>query len=274
VPWKEQAYILASNLEAGDQFGWSVSVSGDYLVVGANHEDSNAVGVNGNQANNSSHTSGAAYVFFRSGTTWTQKYYLKASNTGDGDSFGISVAVSGHTVVVGAPFEDSNAAGVNGNQANDTLSDAGASYIFELDNYTETSSYGVGTPGCAGTHALNVSQTPTINSPSFAITCDNAPPSSLGLGIVADAQDLTGSDPFLIGALLHVNLFAATEVLTFDFVSDGLGNGSTVNTGIPNDPALVGKTYYAMALWYWTSCSLPPNNLSTSKGLAITIQAP
>ena len=84
--------------------------------------------------------------------------------------------------------------------------------------------FGTGTAGCAGTQTLDVNHAPVINNPSFAITCDNAPPSSLGLGIVADAQDLTGSDPFFIGVLLHVDLLAATEILTFDFISDGLVN--------------------------------------------------
>ena len=58
--------------------------------------------MNGNQSNNSAVDSGAAYVFVRNGTTWTQQAYLKASNTGAGDQFGWSVAVSGDTVVVGA----------------------------------------------------------------------------------------------------------------------------------------------------------------------------
>jgi hypothetical protein len=113
-----------------------------------------------------------------------------------------------------------------------------------------------------------------INSPAFAFTCDNAPPSSLGLCLVANAQDAAGSDPFGIGVLLHVNLFAATEVLAFDFPSDALGSALTTGTGIPNDPFLVGQTYYAQALWVWATCALPPFDLSTSKGLAITIRTP
>ena len=72
------------------------------MVVGADHEDSSATGVNGDQNDNSAQNSGAAYVFVRSGTTWSQQAYLKASNTGDDDRFGYSVAVSGDTVVVGA----------------------------------------------------------------------------------------------------------------------------------------------------------------------------
>ena len=107
-----------------------MAVSGDTVVVGAYGEDSSATGVNGNQADNSAADSGAAYVFIRSGTTWSQQAYLKASNTGADDYFGWSVAVSGDTVVVGAYGEDSNATGVNGNQADNSASDAGAAYVF------------------------------------------------------------------------------------------------------------------------------------------------
>ena len=59
-----------------------------------------------------------------------QQAYLKASNTAAGDSFGISVAISGDTVVVGAHQEDSNASGVNGDQSDNSASGAGAAYVF------------------------------------------------------------------------------------------------------------------------------------------------
>ena len=61
--------------------------SGDTIVVGAYGEDSNATGVNGNQTSNSATDSGAAYVFVREGTNWSQQAYLKASNTGKGANF-------------------------------------------------------------------------------------------------------------------------------------------------------------------------------------------
>ncbi|MBS1790757.1 MAG: putative Ig domain-containing protein [Acidobacteria bacterium] len=128
--WTQQAYLKASNTDAGDQFGYSVAVSGDTVVVGAYRESSNATGVNGNQANNSAPAAGAAYIFGRSGTTWTQQAYLKASNTDANDNFGYSVAVSGDTVVVGAYQEDSSATGVNGNQADNSALSAGAAYVF------------------------------------------------------------------------------------------------------------------------------------------------
>ena len=118
--WTQQAYLKASNPWWDDWFGNSVAVSGDTIVVGAQFEDSNATGVDGNQNNDSATNSGAAYVFVRSGETWSQQAYLKASNTGAGDQFGIDVSVSGDTIAVGAFHEDSNATGVNGNQSDNS----------------------------------------------------------------------------------------------------------------------------------------------------------
>ncbi len=66
----------------------------------------------------------------RSGTNWTQQAYLKASNTDPGDGFGLSVAVSGDTVVAGAIAESSNATGVNGNQSDNSAYQSGAAYVF------------------------------------------------------------------------------------------------------------------------------------------------
>jgi drug/metabolite transporter superfamily protein YnfA len=126
----QQAYVKASNAEALDSFGNSVALSGDTLVVGVREEDSNATGINGNEADNSAAGSGAVYVFTRTGGVWTQQAYLKASNAEAGDSFGASVALSGDTLVVSATNEDSNATGVGGNQADNSASNSGAVYVF------------------------------------------------------------------------------------------------------------------------------------------------
>jgi len=151
--WSQQAYLKASNTEAFDKFGWSVGVSGDTVVVGAYEEDSNATGVNGNQANGVE-ASGAAYVFFRNGTSWSQQAYLKASNTGNGDWFGYSVSMSGDTIVVGSPFESSIATGVNGDQNNDSHPSAGATYVFVRDGSTWTQQA-----------YIKASNTPNLNDP-------------------------------------------------------------------------------------------------------------
>src|SRR5262249_4642758 len=119
--WTQEAYLKASNTGADDEFGDSVSVSGDTVVVGAPSESSIATGVNGDQNDNSASASGAAYVFVRTGTTWTQQAYLKASNTDAFDQFGWSVSASGDTVLVAARAETSSATGVNGDQNDDSV---------------------------------------------------------------------------------------------------------------------------------------------------------
>ncbi|MFN0206981.1 MAG: FG-GAP repeat protein [Planctomycetota bacterium] len=136
--WTQQAYLKASNTQLDDEFGKSVAISGDTIVIGAPEEDSNATGINGNQSNNSSDGAGAAYVFVRQGTTWTQQAYLKASNTGVGDAFGDRVAISGDTIVVAAFEEDSGSTGVNGNEGNDSAGNSGAAYVFVRSGSTWT----------------------------------------------------------------------------------------------------------------------------------------
>ncbi len=132
--WTQQAYLKASNSGAGDYFGGSValSVDGNTLAVGANQEDSNATGMNGKQSNNSAEASGAVYIFNRSGSSWTQQAYVKASNSGADKYFGISVALSaaGSTLAVGAPYEANNATGINGNQGNNGAGRSGAVYLY------------------------------------------------------------------------------------------------------------------------------------------------
>jgi hypothetical protein len=134
--WRQEAYLKASNADSGDLFGGSVALSGDTLAVGAHYEASAAMGVGGNQADNSARWSGAVYVFRRTGTAWQQEVYLKASNTGTGDEFGRSVALSGDTLAVGAHNEDSAATGVNGNQNDNSAPESGAVYVFRRTGTT------------------------------------------------------------------------------------------------------------------------------------------
>jgi len=134
--WTQQAYLKASNSEAGDEFGRALSLSsdGNTLAVAAPTEDSDAMGVNGDETNNLVGGSGAVYVFVRdSANVWTQQAYLKASNPGINDFFGIAVSLSGDgaTLAVAASSEDSNATGIIGaDQGNDDATDSGAVYVF------------------------------------------------------------------------------------------------------------------------------------------------
>lgn len=136
--WQQQAYLKASSPDGNDWFGGAVAISGDTIVVGAIAEDSAAVGVDGDDSDDTASLSGAAYVFVRSGTTWSQQAYLKASNTGAFDEFGASVAIDGDTVVVGAPGEASASGNAAPNQADDTAAGAGAVYVFHRAGTTWT----------------------------------------------------------------------------------------------------------------------------------------
>ncbi len=132
--WSQQAYLKPASVgtfQEGDYFGWSVAVSGDTVVVGAQVEDSASLGVN-STPNESAPDAGAAYVFVRTAGVWSQQAYLKPASVGTtqrGDYFGYSVAVSGDTVVVGAFWEDSASLGVN-STSNESVFDAGAAYVF------------------------------------------------------------------------------------------------------------------------------------------------
>lgn len=135
--WRQDAYIKASIPGVRDTFGWSVALSGDgcRLLVGARHEQSDANGFNGNEASNLSDKSGASYMYARSNGGWSRKAYIKASNTGVGDEFGISVALSadGGSFAIGAHGEQSGAGGINGDQSNDDHPQAGAVYAFATE---------------------------------------------------------------------------------------------------------------------------------------------
>jgi predicted amidohydrolase len=106
--WTQQAKLIASDAAAYDQFGWSVSISGQTAVIGARYDD-HAGGTN----------AGSAYVFVRSGSVWKKQAKLTASDAAAGDEFGIAVSISGDTAVIGA-FRDDDAGGY----------DAGSAYVF------------------------------------------------------------------------------------------------------------------------------------------------
>jgi hypothetical protein len=92
--WTQQAQLLASDGATSDEFGYSVAISGDTVVVGAFH------------ANAGFDNNGAAYVFVRNGTTWTQQQKLTANDATASDEFGNAVAIEGDVIAVGAHFAD------------------------------------------------------------------------------------------------------------------------------------------------------------------------
>ena len=112
--WSQQAKLTADDGAAGDEFGYSVALSGDTAVIGAARDDDDVNGV----------ASGSAYVFTRSGTNWSQKAKLTADDGAAGNVFGISVALFDDTAVIGADLDD--------NKGNNS----GAAYVFTRSGST------------------------------------------------------------------------------------------------------------------------------------------
>ncbi len=107
--WVEEQKLLASGGNVGDRFGYSVAVSGDVAVIGADeHDDSGA-------------DSGSAYVFDYNGVSWSEEQKLLASDGNNGHYFGGSVSISGEVIVVGARGKD------------DCGANSGSAYVFRDD---------------------------------------------------------------------------------------------------------------------------------------------
>jgi hypothetical protein len=135
--WTQQAYVKASNPQESAGFGRNLAIHGDTIAVGMMGDASNATGINGNQTNRTAPSAGAAYIFERTGTTWTQRAYVKASNARENGYFGSAIALSATTLAVGSMSESSNAKGVNGDQTNTSMPNAGALYTFVRDPITK-----------------------------------------------------------------------------------------------------------------------------------------
>ena len=104
--WTSQEKLTAGDSAVDDEFGFSVSVSGDTAVIGAPDDDDDGS------------NSGSAYVFVRSGNSWTQQEKLTASDAAANDNFGFAVSVSVDTAVIGAYRDD------------DAGSTSGSAYVF------------------------------------------------------------------------------------------------------------------------------------------------
>ena len=104
--WSQQAKLTAPDGAAGDEFGYSIALSGDTAVIGALRDDDKGK------------DSGSAYIFTRSGARWSQQAKLTAADGAEGDVFGVDIALSGDSAVIGADLADEK-----GNNS-------GAAYVF------------------------------------------------------------------------------------------------------------------------------------------------
>lgn len=129
--WTQQAHLTSPKDAA------SVALSGDTLAVGSWAESSKATGIDGDSTDTSASWAGAVFVYVRSGASWTRQAYVKASNTRANAYFGISVALDGDNLAVGASGENSKGVGVGGDQSGRTdFKSNGAAYVFARSGVT------------------------------------------------------------------------------------------------------------------------------------------
>jgi len=114
LTWTQQAKLTASDGATNDHFGWSVAIQGDTALIGTIGDW------------DTGYYSGSAYVFTRSGTTWTLQQKLIASDGTAGDCFGFMVSLDGDTALIGADWDDDN-----GNNS-------GSAYVFTRTGTTWT----------------------------------------------------------------------------------------------------------------------------------------
>lgn len=128
--WTQQAKLAASDGLSGDYFGMALALQGDTAIVGARFAD-----LSGGRTD-----AGAAYVYTRSGTVWTQQTKLTASDGGANDQFSYCIALDGDTAMIGSPYDNLG-----------TVSDAGSAYVFRRTGgaWSQTSKL-VASDGTAG----------------------------------------------------------------------------------------------------------------------------
>ncbi|MGB0849661.1 MAG: T9SS type A sorting domain-containing protein, partial [Bacteroidia bacterium] len=119
--WVEDSKLVSNDYSTGDGFGYVIDMSGNYAVISAVAHSHDKQGVD------SISYAGAAYIFKRNGSSWTQIDKIVASDRGVRDNFGESVGISNNYVIVGTSYEDHNALGL------DSLNSSGSVYFYGLD---------------------------------------------------------------------------------------------------------------------------------------------
>ena len=154
--------------------GYNVAIDADTLVIGDPNSDVDASGVAG------AAPGGVARVYTRVGATWSLQATLKASNAEMGDSFGTSVSIDGDTLIVGASGEDSDATGVDGDETNDGIDNAGAAYVFVRNNgaWTQQAYLKSSAPGIFDAFGQAV----VIDGDTIAVGAPNEDSNALGVG--------------------------------------------------------------------------------------------
>lgn len=186
--WTFQAFIKAANTGPGDAFGFAIALSddGNTLAVGSFTEDSSGTGV-GSTPDDGASNSGAAYVFVRTGTTWSQQEFFKASNANARDGFGFALALSGdgNTLAVGAPFEGTLGVGIDP-PSNEAGVNSGAVYVYERVGATWSFRHFVKANNTGLNDSFGVVVALSGDGSTLAISASGEDGSGTGVGPVSD----------------------------------------------------------------------------------------
>jgi hypothetical protein len=213
--WTQQARLTASDGAVSDGFGISVSISGDYAIVGAKNK---LVGSNIAQ--------GAAYIFYRTGSTWTQQFRLTASDGTANDFFGESVSLSGDYALVGA----------NGKTIDSKIYQ-GAAYIFYRTGSNWTQQFRL--TSLDGATGDNFGY-------SVSISGDYA--------LVGAYTKLLGTNYYQGAAYIFGRIGTTWVQITRLIPSDGAeGDGFGNSVSISSDYALIGSSRKAAAYIFYRS---------------------
>ncbi|MDF1838828.1 MAG: FG-GAP repeat protein, partial [Planctomycetota bacterium] len=201
ITFAQQAYLKASDVNDDAGFGSQVAISGDRILVGSPGESQ------GNGSLSENYHTGAGYLFAWAGGAWTQGPYLKASNPDRLDEFGAAVGISEGRAVLGAWGEDGSSRGPFGDDTDNSASEAGAGYIFDLDN-------------------------------PFEYYCEPSVMNSTGFGgvILASGSVRVGDNRFYLGAAqIPVDSFGYFLCsLSRDYVPGAMGSEGTMCVGGAN----------------------------------------
>jgi hypothetical protein len=239
--WTQQQKIQPSDIAAADEFGTAVAISGDTVIAGSIWDDDTNSG------------SGSAYIFTRSGTTWTQQQKLTASVSEAAARFGTAVSIDGDTALVGTPFE--NISGV---------SDAGAVYVYTRSGTTWTEQQRIPHPTPGANDHFGKSVDVDVNNLIIGAENIDSPSSNSGKAYIYKRGGSTW------------NLYSTLQGSNTD-ENDGFGAG----VGIEGESAVIGSRLggtgsssgsgFAHIFTLRKTYSVTPASSSINEGAALTV---
>jgi len=249
--WHEEQKIVASDRAIDDWFGWAVSISGQYALVGAHLEDEDTSGVN------KLYSAGSSYLFRRdSFGVWHEIQKIVASDRANSDWFGFDVDIDGDYGIIASLFEDEDHLGGN------TLKEAGSSYLFTFCSHTTAS---VSITGCSevkspsGKHIWYISGTYLDTIPN-TVWCDSV----ITFNLTINSSFVTVNDTACVAYKSPSGKYVwDSSGIYFDTVQNVLGCDSVLTINLTIKPVNIGViqnvdtliSQATNATYQWVDCN-------------------